>query len=163
MEVPQAAAVNRAQQSANGSGAAGPGPNASAAGTTTPGTGSPAASAAAAAAAAAMAGNQVAVAPVHAPPVEYSGPIMRDDALLSCLVILTRLFGNPKSPAALAASLPIGEEGLTPDLFLRAADRAGLSANKVRRPIEKIEAISLPAVLLLTEKRAVVMLNSPKK
>ncbi|HEX9449382.1 MAG TPA: type I secretion system permease/ATPase [Dongiaceae bacterium] len=163
MEVPQAAAVNPAQQSANGSGAAGPRPDASAAGTTTPGTGSPAASAAAAAAAAAMAGHQVAVAPVHAPPVEYSGPIMRDDALLSCLVILTRLFGNPKSPAALAASLPIGEEGLTPDLFLRAADRAGLSANKVRRPIEKIEAISLPAVLLLTEKRAVVMLTSPKK
>lgn len=122
-----------------------------------------AAAGAAAAAAAAAGHHQVAVAPTYAPPVEYSGPVMRDDALLSCLVILTRLFGNPKSPAALAASLPIGEEGMTPDLFLRAADRAGLSANKVRRPIEKIEAISLPAVLLLTEKRAVVMLTAPKK
>ncbi|MET1027606.1 MAG: type I secretion system permease/ATPase, partial [Dongiaceae bacterium] len=96
-------------------------------------------------------------------PVEYSGPVMREDALLSCLVILTRLFGNPKSPVALAASLPIGDDGMTPDLFMRAADRASLSANKIRRPLEKIEAMSLPAVLLLTEKRAVVMLSVPKK
>jgi ATP-binding cassette subfamily C protein LapB len=153
MEVPQAAAVNPAQQSASGSGPAGPRPDA-------PGAGG---AAAAAAAAAAMAGHQVAVTTPPSPPVEYSGPVMRDDALLSCLVILTRLFGNPKSPAALSASLPIGDDGLTPDLFLRAADRAGLSANKVRRPIEKIEAISLPAVLLLTDKRAVVMLTAPKK
>src|SRR5574338_842932 len=32
---------------------------------------------------------------------------VRPDPLLSCLVILTRLFGNPKSLAALAAGLPI--------------------------------------------------------
>ena len=39
---------------------------------------------------------------------------IRPDALLSCLVILTRLFGNPKSLAALASGLPIGEAGMTP-------------------------------------------------
>jgi len=108
--------------------------------------------------------QQVTVAPgPNTPPVEYSGPTMREDALLSCLVILTRIFGNPRSPAALAASLPIAEEGMTPDLFVRAADRAGLSANKIRRPFDKIQPINLPAVLLLTEKRAVVMLTAPKK
>jgi ATP-binding cassette subfamily C protein LapB len=155
---PNASPVGGSSPGAGAPGGTGP----SGAAPTGPGPGTTADGAAAAAAAAA-AGHQVAVAPTYAPPVEYSGPVMREDALLSCLVILTRLFGNPKSPAALAASLPIGEDGMTPDLFMRAADRAGLSANKVRRPIEKIEAISLPAVLLLTEKRAVVMLSAPKK
>jgi len=95
-------------------------------------------------------------------PAEYSGPVMREDALLSCLVIMTRLYGNPKSPAALISGLPIGNDGLTPDLFLRAADRAGLSANKVRRQIDKMDSSCLPAVLLLADKRAVVMLSLPK-
>lgn len=88
-------------------------------------------------------------------PAEYSGPIMREDALLSCLVILTRIFGNPKSPAALAAGLPIAGEGMTPDLFLRAADRAGLSANRIKRKIDQVSAMGVPAVLLLKDRKAV--------
>ncbi len=95
-------------------------------------------------------------------PAEYSGPIMREDALLSCLVILTRIFGNPKSPAALAAGLPIAGEGMTPDLFLRAADRAGLSANRIKRKIDQVSAMGVPAVLLLKDRKAVVMLSPAK-
>src|SRR5262249_415466 len=87
---------------------------------------------------------------------------MRQDALLSCLVILTRLFGNPKSLAALASGLPIGHQGMTPDLFIRAADHAGLSANRVRRSIADTKAINLPAVLLLKDRQAVVMLAPVK-
>ncbi|MGH6892118.1 MAG: cysteine peptidase family C39 domain-containing protein, partial [Dongiaceae bacterium] len=87
---------------------------------------------------------------------------IRPDPLLSCLVILTRLFGNPKSLAALAAGLPIGEAGMTPDLFVRAAENAGLSAAKVRRGLEETKSINLPAVLLLRERQAVVMLSPIK-
>ena len=83
---------------------------------------------------------------------------IRPDPLLSCLVILTRLFGNPKSVAALASGLPIGENGMTPDLFVRAAENAGLSASKVRRGLGDAKAINLPAVLLLRDRQAVVML-----
>ena len=75
-------------------------------------------------------------------PVEYSGPTTREDQLLSCLVIMTRIFGSPKSPAALATGLPIGDEGMTPDLFLRAADRSGLSASQVRRKLDQVDKIS---------------------
>lgn len=87
---------------------------------------------------------------------------IRPDPLLSCLVILTRLFGNPKSLAALASGLPIGEAGMTPDLFVRAAENAGLSASKVRRGLSETSAISLPAVLLLKDRQAVVMLSPVK-
>jgi ATP-binding cassette, subfamily C, bacterial LapB len=87
---------------------------------------------------------------------------IRPDPLLSCLVILTRLFGNPKSLAALASGLPIGETGMTPDLFVRAAENAGLSASKVRRGLAETKSINLPAVLLLQERQAVVMLSPIK-
>jgi ATP-binding cassette subfamily C protein LapB len=95
-------------------------------------------------------------------PVEYSGAYGRDDQLLACLVIMTRLFGSPKSPAALASGLPLGEEGLSPDLFLRAADRAGLSANQVKRKLEEVDKMSLPAVLLLKNRKACVLLSPPR-
>ena len=87
---------------------------------------------------------------------------IRPDPLLSCLVILTRLFGNPKSLVALAAGLPIGESGMTPDLFVRAAENAGLSASKVRRGLAETKSINLPAVLLLRDRQAVVMLSPIK-
>ncbi|HVZ00065.1 MAG TPA: type I secretion system permease/ATPase [Dongiaceae bacterium] len=95
-------------------------------------------------------------------PVEYSGSYGRDDQLLACLVIMTRIFGSPKSPAALANGLPIGDDGMTPDLFLRAADRAGLSANQVKRKLEDVDKMSLPAVLLLKNRKACVLLSPPR-
>ena len=95
-------------------------------------------------------------------PLDLGDVEIRPDALLSCLVILTRLFGNPKSLAALAAGLPIGEQGMTPDLFIRAAENAGLAANKVRRGIAETKQMNLPAVLLLKDRQAVVQLSPVK-
>jgi ATP-binding cassette subfamily C protein LapB len=106
--------------------------------------------------------NQVAATTPAGPPAEYSGPAMRDDPLLSCLVIMTRIFSNPRSPAAISHGLPISEEGLTPDLFLRAADRIGLAAHKVRKKLDKIDAMTLPAVLLLKDRKACVLLSAPR-
>jgi ATP-binding cassette subfamily C protein LapB len=95
-------------------------------------------------------------------PAEYSGPTMREDALLTCLVIITRIFSNPRSPAAIAHGLPIGEDGLSPDLFLRAADRIGLAANKLRKRLDQVDSMTLPAVLLLKDRKACVLLSMPK-
>jgi ATP-binding cassette subfamily C protein LapB len=95
-------------------------------------------------------------------PIEYSGPTTREDQLLSCLVIMTRIFGSPKSPAALATGLPIGDEGMTPDLFLRAADRSGLSASQLKRKLDQVDKMSLPAVLLLKNRKACVLLSPPR-
>lgn len=82
-----------------------------------------------------------------------------DDPLLSCLAALTRLLGRPTSPQALTAGLPLSEGKLTPELFARAAERAGLSARLLRRPLASIDDLVLPCVLLLRDRRAVVMVR----
>jgi ATP-binding cassette subfamily C protein LapB len=92
-------------------------------------------------------------------PVEYSGPVEREDPLLQTLVILSRLYGAPRSPSALSSGLPVKEEGLTPDLFLRAAERIGLAANISKRKLESIPDLALPCVLILKDKQACVLLR----
>jgi ATP-binding cassette subfamily C protein LapB len=80
--------------------------------------------------------------------------------LLDCLAHLTGLLGRPSSAETLAAGLPLAERGMTPDLFIRAAANAGLSARIVRRPIAEIPQLVLPAVLLLKRRRACVLVRS---
>ena len=74
--------------------------------------------------------------------------LLRHDPLLDCLVELARIHARPATRAALIAGLPLENGLLTPSLFARAAGRAGLSAKVVRRSLEKIDAVLLPAVLL---------------
>ncbi len=82
-----------------------------------------------------------------------------DDPLLRCLVLLTKLQHRPFSADALSAGLPLENHRLTPDLFIRAAQRAGLSARVVKRPLAKISSLILPAVLLLDKEQACVVLE----
>jgi len=82
-----------------------------------------------------------------------------DDALLGCLVLLTRHFERPMSADALTAGLPVKDGRLTPDLFPRAAMRAGLNARLVRRSLAGIPNLVLPAVLLLEDRRACILLR----
>ncbi|MES9967850.1 MAG: hypothetical protein ABW074_11350, partial [Sedimenticola sp.] len=58
-----------------------------------------------------------------------------DDPLLECLVMLSRIEGRPMSADALKAGLPLVDYRLTPELFPRAAERAGLTSRLVRRPL----------------------------
>ncbi|MCG2634226.1 MAG: type I secretion system permease/ATPase [Gammaproteobacteria bacterium] len=80
-----------------------------------------------------------------------------DDPLLSCLVLISRLEQRPQSAAAFAAGLPLEDGRLTPPLFVRAAERAGLSARIVKRPLGDISRLVLPAVLLLKNQQACVL------
>src|SRR5215470_11983476 len=96
---------------------------------------------------------------VPQPPAVYDRPVERDDPLLLCLVILSRIYGVPKSLTALAAGLPIPPSGATPELFVRSADRIGLSASMARRPFKNISALSLPCVLMLKDGHACVFLR----
>ncbi len=79
------------------------------------------------------------------------------DALAECLAQVTRIFGRPASAQALVSGLPVEDSGLTPEVFLRAADRAGLSARMVKAGLERISKLDLPAVLLLKERGACVL------
>ena len=82
---------------------------------------------------------------------------MSDDPLLKCLVLLTRFFNHPFSEETLSAGLPLDKGRLTPDLFGRAAERAGLNSKLVQRPLDKISPLTLPAVLLLKDQRACIL------
>jgi ATP-binding cassette, subfamily C, bacterial LapB len=82
-----------------------------------------------------------------------------DDPLLACLMALTRRRGHPTSASALVAGLPLRNGQLTPELFARAAARAGLAARSLRRKLDAIDPLALPCVLLLEERRACVLLR----
>lgn len=87
------------------------------------------------------------------PPV----PSPSRDPLLACLVSLCRVLHEPRSADALTAGLPLVDGRLTPDLFLRSAQRVGLSATLVQRSLDQIPALVLPAVLLLKDGTACVL------
>ncbi|MCW8943125.1 MAG: type I secretion system permease/ATPase [Sedimenticola sp.] len=82
-----------------------------------------------------------------------------DDPLLASLVILAKLEGRSFSAESLSAGLPLVDNQLTPELFPRAAARAGLSSRIVRRSIKRISDYVLPAVLLLNRRQVCILLS----
>ncbi|WP_278540323.1 type I secretion system permease/ATPase [Oxalobacter formigenes] len=82
--------------------------------------------------------------------------LMSDDPLLRCLVILTRLYQHPYSAQTLTAGLPLEDGKLNPELFIRAANRAGLTSRVTKRELLDISALTFPVVLLLKNGNACV-------
>jgi ATP-binding cassette subfamily C protein LapB len=82
-----------------------------------------------------------------------------DDPLLNCLAILTRHWNRPRSIEALRAGLPLQDGRMTPSLFVRAAERADLSARLVRRDLRHISSLTLPAVLVLGQRQACILFD----
>src|SRR4051794_37246848 len=82
-----------------------------------------------------------------------------EDPLLGCLVIMARLHDLRASAESLKAGLPLEDHRLTPELFVRAAARAGLSAKVVKRELSALSDLLLPAVLLLHGKQACVLVR----
>jgi ATP-binding cassette, subfamily C, bacterial LapB len=80
-----------------------------------------------------------------------------DDPLLDCLQFVAKALGRPMSAEALIAGLPLLANRLTPELFVRAATRAGMSAKAITRPLRDISDLTLPAVLLLRDRQACVL------
>lgn len=80
-----------------------------------------------------------------------------DDPLLGCLLLLAKMLNKPHSADSLVAGLPLVDNKLSPGLFSRAAERAGLSAKTVKRPLRKISPLVLPAVLLLDNTTACIL------
>ena len=80
------------------------------------------------------------------------------DTLLDCLLVVARAHGRALTPDAVLAGLPLERGRLTPALFERAARRAGLASRIVRQPLARVEPALLPAVLLLAEGKACVLM-----
>lgn len=60
------------------------------------------------------------------------------DPLLNSLIYVSRYYGLANSPEALINGLPLSDGKLTPFLFPRSAERAGLVAKENRSDLEKI-------------------------
>ena len=78
--------------------------------------------------------------------------------LIDTLVMLAGHYGRRTSRATLSAGLPIPPTGITPDLFVRAAERADLNAKLVERDLGPLAlAPLLPCVLMLAGGQACIL------
>lgn len=82
------------------------------------------------------------------------------DPLLDCLVEVARLHGQGATRASLSAGLPLQpQESLPLSLAERAASRAGLATRVQRLALDEIDALTLPAILILHGNKACVLLG----
>ncbi len=80
------------------------------------------------------------------------------DPLLECLVLYTKLNRRPFSKDALLSGLPIADkERLTPELFIRAAERANIIASFKQRALTDIPNLVLPCILTLKNNQACLL------
>lgn len=81
-----------------------------------------------------------------------------DMPLVDTLRIMAGHYGRRTSNAALTAGLPIAPEGITPSLFVRAAERANMSATLVERSLGSLSiAPNLPCILVLEQGGACIL------
>ncbi len=85
------------------------------------------------------------------------------DPLTSCLVGITRLHGRPLSADAIKAGLPVNSDGMTPSEFVRAADKIDYAARIVRRSLEQVSNFVLPAVLMLKNRNACILVSKDEE
>lgn len=89
-----------------------------------------------------------------------SGSVDYEDPLLTCLTMITTILQKPVSRQALKAGLPNADTQFTPELCVRAAERAGFNAKIVKRPeLTNVSALTKPCILLLRNMNAVVLLK----
>lgn len=77
--------------------------------------------------------------------------------LLDCLVLYSKLNRNPISKDSLIAGLPIESETITPDIFKRAASRAGLAASFKQKRLDELSNLVLPCILTLKNQQACLL------
>jgi ATP-binding cassette, subfamily C, bacterial LapB len=85
--------------------------------------------------------------------------LIHPDPLLDCLVEVCRLHGQGASRASLSAGLPLVKGRLNLELAERAAARAGMATRLQRLALDRIDTAALPAILILADNQACVLLG----
>jgi ATP-binding cassette subfamily C protein LapB len=85
--------------------------------------------------------------------------LIHPDPLLDCLVEVCRLHGQVATRASLSAALPLRDGRLSIELAERAAARAGMFTRLQRLTLDAIDSAVLPAILVLKDNRACVLLG----
>ncbi len=85
--------------------------------------------------------------------------ISTPDPLVACLLMLARQHDLAASEFAVTSGLPLEGGRLSPSMFDRAARRVGLRAQVVQRDLTALDGLVTPAVLLLDDDRAGLLLR----
>lgn len=91
-------------------------------------------------------------------PATHTDPATATDPLLAALLWLTRHHGREHSAASLMANHPV-EDRLDAPLALHVLQAAGFKAGVVERPLEAFNPLLFPAVLLLHERGACIVVR----
>lgn len=81
----------------------------------------------------------------------------RHDPLLKALEDVCGLWALPFAPSAVLAGIPLPDGRLEPDRFPAAADRAGVTAKILRRPLKSLSARMCPLILLLKDGECLIV------
>ncbi len=108
-------------------------------------------------------------APATTPPTASATPpattprlrddLVTPDPLLDCLIEVCRLHGIAATRASLSAGLPLEKGTLPLTLAERAASRVGLATKVQRLALAQLDALTLPAILILRGEQACVLLG----
>jgi ATP-binding cassette subfamily C protein LapB len=101
--------------------------------------------------------------PADEPAHKRAGPtqlrVLGDDPLTASLTYLAAYHGRAVSREALLGGLPILDGRLSVALYDRAARRAGLETEAIKRDVLDIPALVLPAVLIMKDGSALILLG----
>lgn len=84
---------------------------------------------------------------------------MHDDPLLNCLVYLTHHYKSPCSEKTLISGLPLVNNRLTPELFIRAGKRGHIASEINQVSLREINSLVLPVVLLHNDGNASLLVE----
>lgn len=84
--------------------------------------------------------------------------VAMNSPLVECLRLVAGHYGRRTSVSSLTAGLPIPKSGMTPTLFIRAAERAGLDARMTEQSLAALEiSATLPCILVLKHGQACIL------
>lgn len=83
----------------------------------------------------------------------------KEDTLLESLLFLSKYHKRTASAESLIAGLAIYNSLMTPSMFEKSAKRIGLITKAVSRKLSQIDNLALPAVMLLNNNKACIVLN----
>lgn len=81
------------------------------------------------------------------------------DNLLGALLFVCNFFHKPAMGTTLTAGLPLNKNHLTPQLFVRAAARAGFEARMVERKLNDLSEHTFPIIAFLDDNYPVVIIS----
>ena len=82
-----------------------------------------------------------------------------EDTLLESLLFLSKFHKRTASAESLIAGLAIHNTLMTPSMFVKSAKKIGLIVKSVSRKLHEIDNLALPAVMILNNNKACIVLN----